>query len=219
MKKRVIATLICINCLVLVLTGCAPRLVGEAKAKEAGLAMIQQAYEVDLTDAVVTVEYQERAGVTYEDGERIQYGTEEPMRVYVIKTNPDEIGNAEYYAEVNAVTGVAYRADKSSALIPRTAEQQAQAVAIEDGDDLPVEDFDVDDANALKIGEDWVRAHFEPDIPVLRTVHNSTITDSVDFPLFFVDGSVIFIDGTIYNVEVCWPTMEITSVYLCNQEY
>ena len=219
MKKRVIETLIYINCLLLMLSACSPRLVGEAKAKEAGLAMIQQAYGVDLTDAVVTVEYQERAGVTYEDGERIQYGTEEPMRVYVIITNPDEIGNPEYYAEVNAVTGVAYRADKSSSLIPRTAEQQAQAAAIGEGDDLPTEDYDVDEAGALQIGEDWVRAHFEPDIPVLRTVPNSTMTDSVDFPLFFVDGSVVFIDGTIYNVEVCWPTMEITSVYLCNQEY
>ena len=216
MKKRLLVILIGVAVL---LSACSPRLVGEAKAIEAGLAMINQAYGVDLADAVVTAEYQERAGVTYEDGVAIHYGTEKPMRVYVIKTNPDEIGNAEYYAEVNAVTGVAYRADKSSALIPRTKEQQAQADAIGDGDDLPVEDFDVDDANALKIGEDWVRAHFEPDIPVLRTVPNSTMTDSVDFPLFFVDGAVIFIDGTIYNVEVCWPAMEITSIYLCNQEY
>ena len=216
MKKRLLILLICFAFLC---SACSPRVIGEAKAKEAGLAMIRQAYEVDLTDAVVTVEYQERAGVTYEDGERIQYGTEAPMRVYVIKTNPDEIGNPEYYSEVNAVTGIAYRADKSSSLIPRTAEQQAQADAIGDGGDLPVEDFDVDEANALEIGEDWVRAHFEPDIPVLRTVPNSTITDGVDFPLFFVDGSVIFIDGTIYNVVVCWPAMEVIGVYLCNQEY
>ena len=216
MKKRLLVIFIGVAVL---LSACSPRLVGEAKAKEAGLAMINQAYGVDLTDAVVSVEYQERAGVTYEDGERIQYGTEEPMRVYVIIINPDDIGNPEYYAEVNAVTGVAYRADKDESLLSLTPEQQAQADAIGDGDDLPVEDFDVDDANALKIGEDWVRAHFEPDIPVLRTVPNSTMTDSVDFPLFFVDGSVIFIDGTIYNVEVCWPAMEITSVYLCNQEY
>ena len=216
MKKRLLVIFIGVAVL---LSGCSPRLIGEEKAKEAGLAMINQAYEVDLTDAVVAVEYHQGGGVTYEDGVAIHYGTEEPMRFYEIRVNPGEDGRADYYAVVNAVTGVAYRADKSSALIPRTKEQQAQADAIGDGDDLPVEDFDVDDANALKIGEDWVRAHFEPDIPVLRTVPNSTMTDSVDFPLFFVDGSVIFIDGTIYNVEVCWPAMEITSVYLCNQEY
>lgn len=216
MKKRLLVIFICVAVL---LSGCSPRLISEAKAKEAGLAMINQAYEVDLTDAVVSVEYQERAGVTYEDGERIQYGTEEPMRVYVIIINPDDIGNPEYYAEVNAVTGVAYRADKSSSLIPRTAEQQAQAEAIGKMEDLPTKDFEDDEANALQIGEDWVRAHFEPDIPVLRTVPNSTMTDGVDFPLLFVDGSVIFIDGTIYKVEVCWPAMEVTSVYLCNQEY
>ena len=216
MKKRLLVIFICVAVL---LSGCSPRLISEAKAKEAGLAMINQAYEVDLTDAVVSVEYQERAGVTYEDGERIQYGTEEPMRVYVIIINPDDIGNPEYYAEVNAVTGVAYRADKDESLLSLTQEQQAQAEAIGKMEDLPTKDFEDDEANALQIGEDWVRAHFEPDIPVLRTVPNSTMTDGVDFPLLFVDGSVIFIDGTIYNVEVCWPAMEVTSVYLCNQEY
>lgn len=215
-KKRIWIVMIC---LVLLLTGCAPRLVSEAKAKEAGLAMIQQAYGADLADAVVTAEYQERAGVTYDDGFMIQYGTEEPMRVYGIRVNPDEIGNAEYYAEVNAVTGIAYRADKSRSLIPRTEEQLAQAAAISIEEDLPIEDYEVDEAGALRLGEEWVREHFEPDIPVLRTVPNSTMTDSVDFPLFFVDGSVIFIDGTIYNFEVCWPSMEVIGIYLCNQEY
>jgi len=219
MKKRVIVTIICINYLFLVLSGCSPRLVGEAKAKEAGLAMIQQAFEVDLSDAAVTVEYQERPGVTYEDGVAIYYGTEEPSRIYVIKVDPDEIGNSRYYAEVNAKTGIAYRADKSSSLIPLTAEQRAQAAAIGEGDDLPVEDYKVDEEGALQLGEEWVREHFESDIPVLRTVPNSTMTDSVDFPLFFVDFSVVFINGAIYDIEVCWPAMEVIGVYLRNQEY
>lgn len=215
-KKRIWLVMIC---LVLLLFGCSPRLVSEAKAKEAGLAMIHQAYGADLADAEVTTEYQERAGVTYDDGFMIQYGTEEPMRVYAIRVNPDEIGNAEYYAEVNAVSGVAYRADKDISLISLTEEQQAQAATIGNVEDLPIEDFEDDEANALKTGEDWVRAHFEPDIPVLRTVPNSTMTDSEDFPLIRVDVSVIFIDGTIYYVEVCWPAMEVIGVYLCNQEY
>lgn len=215
-KKRIWIVMIC---LALLLTACSPRLISEAKAKEAGLAMIHQSYGVDLADAEVTTEYQERAGVTYDDGFMIQYGTEEPMRVYAIRVNPDEIGNAEYYAEVNAVSGVAYRADKDISLISLTEEQQAQAATIGNVEDLPIEDFEDDEANALKTGEDWVRAHFEPDIPVLRTVPNSTMTDSEDFPLIRVDVSVIFIDGTIYYVEVCWPAMEVIGVYLCNQEY
>ncbi|MEZ4509074.1 MAG: hypothetical protein R2912_03145 [Eubacteriales bacterium] len=137
MKKRVIAALICISCLVLVLSACSPRLVGEAKAKEAGLALINQAFEIDLADAVVTVAYQERAGVTYEDGYTIQYGTEEPDRVYVVKVNPDESGNAEYYTEVNALTGVAYRAEKAWELLkPMTAAQQARADELYSQDEI-----------------------------------------------------------------------------------
>jgi hypothetical protein len=216
MQKRLLVIFICAAVL---LSACSPRLVGEAKAKEAGLAMINQAYGVDLTDAVVAAEYHQGGGVTYEDGVAIHYGTEEPMRFYEIRVNPGEGGNADYYAVVNAVTGVAYRADKDESLLSLTQEQHAQAEAIGKREDLPIEDFEDDEANALQTGEDWVRAHFEPDIPVLRTVPNSTMTDGVEFPLFFVDGSVIFIDGTIYNVEVCWPAMEVTSVYLCNQEY
>ncbi len=216
MKKTL---LIIIICAAVLLSACSPRLVGEAKAKEAGLAMIHQAYGADLADAEVTVEYQERAGVTFDDGFTIQYGTEEPIRVYAIRVNPDEIGNADYCAEVNAVSGVAYRADKDISLISLTEEQQAHAAAIGKVEDLPIEDFEDDEANALKTGEDWVRVHFESDIPVLRTVPNSTMTDSEDFPLIRVDVSVIFINGTIYNVEVCWPAMEVIGVYLCNQEY
>lgn len=220
MKKRVIATLIYINCLVLVLSGCAPRLVGEAKAKEAGLALIQQAYEVDLSDAVVTVEYREIEGVTFEYGQTIRYGTEEPLRFYNIRVNPDdENENADYFATVNALTGVAYRADKSSSLIPRTEQQQAQAAAVGQGDDLPVEDFEVDDAGAIKLGEGWVRERFESNTPILCNVANSTMTNNVDFPLFFVDFSVVFINGAIYDIEVCWPAMEVIGVYLRNQEY
>jgi len=216
MKKRIFVLFICIA---LLLSGCSPRLVGEAKAKEAGLAMIQQAFEVDLTDAVVTVDYRERPGVTYQKGESIQYGTEEPIRFYEIKVNPDEIGNSDYYAEVNAKTGVAYRANKSIALIPRTEEQLAQAAALKPGDDLPVENYVVDEIGSLQQAEDWVRAHFEPDTPLLRTVPNSSMTDGVNFPLFIVSCFVVFVDGTIYSVDVCWPTMDVTDVYLCNQEY
>ena len=216
MKKRLLVILIGVAVL---LSACSPRLVGEAKAKEAGLAMINQAYGVDLTDAVVAVEYHQGGGVTYEDGVAIHYGTEEPMRFYEIRVNPGEDGRADYYAVVNAVTGVAYRADKDESLLSLTPEQQAQAEAIGKIEDLPIEDFEDYEATALQIGEDWVRAHFEPDIPVLRTVPNSTMTGNELFPIIRADGSVIFIDGTIYNVEVCWPAMEITSVYLCNQEY
>ena len=216
MKKRLLVIFIGVAVL---LSACSPRLVGEAKAKEAGLAMINQAYGVDLTDAVVAVEYHQGGGVTYEDGVAIHYGTEEPMRFYEIRVNPGEDGRADYYAVVNAVTGVAYRADKDESLLSLTPEQQAQAEAIGKIEDLPIEDFEDDEATALQIGEDWVRAHFEPDIPVLRTVPNSTMPDTELFPIIQVKGAVIFIDGTIYNVEVCWPAMEITSVYLCNQEY
>ena len=56
-KRKLLIAILCIS---LLLSGCSPRLIGETKAREAGLAMIQQAYGVDLTDAVVTVEYQER---------------------------------------------------------------------------------------------------------------------------------------------------------------
>lgn len=203
--------------MMLSLAACGPRIISAEAAKTEGLALINQAFDAGVTEA--TVEYQERVGESYKNGVIVQYGTEEPRRFYAIRCGEAGDGNPLYYAEVNAVTGVAYRADKSISSIALTPQQQAQSNAIGTRDDLPIEGFEEEEQKALDLAEQWVRERFEPDVPVLSTVINSSMTDNVVFPLFYIDGFVIFYDGTIYSVEVCWPSMEVIGFQKWNQDY
>ena len=65
MKKRILLILTCMA--LVLLSGCTPRLIGEAKAKEAGLAFINKVFDVNETEAVVTLV--SHTGVSYIDGE------------------------------------------------------------------------------------------------------------------------------------------------------
>ena len=67
-RTRMTAILLAaIACAALAFSGCTPHLVGEAKAKEAGLAFINKVFDVNETEAVVTLV--SHTGVSYIDGE------------------------------------------------------------------------------------------------------------------------------------------------------
>lgn len=214
MKKKL---LIIIICAAVLLSACSPRLIGEAKAKEAGLEMLQQAYDVDLSDAVVTVAYQERPGVTYRDGQALQYGIEEPKRLYVVLVNPDEIGNTEYYAEVNAVSGIAYRADKAPLNIELTKEQKKKIEAIQYPEDLSKYSFSDEQVESMWFSADWLKLHFEPDMERLCSIPGTEMTDNTT-PQHWIESYAVYRNGHIYLVQLLWPSMEVTSVYLFDQE-
>lgn len=217
-NKMTAILLATIACASLVLTGCAPRLVGEAKAKEAGLALINKVFDVNETEAVVTRE--ERPGLSYVNGIEAHLGDEKPIYYYTIQVNPLADGNYSYYAEVNAVTGVAYRANRNPDTIVLTQEQQKQAEALGSFDDMMNIDVTAYEKEALSVSEDWVRQNIERNKPILSVIPNITMSsDSVIFPKHLTENYVIFIDGTIYNVEWCWPSMEVTGFYMLNQDH
>ena len=207
-----------IACATLALSGCAPRLVGEAKAKEAGLALINKVFDVNETEAVVTRE--ERPGLSYVNGIEAHLGDEKPIYYYTIQVNPLADGNYSYYAEVNAVTGIAYRANRNPDTIVLTQEQQKQSEALGSFDDMMNIDVTAYEKEALSVSEDWVRQNIERNKPILSVIPNITMSsDSVIFPKHLTENYVIFIDGTIYNVEWCWPSMEVTGFTMLNQDH
>ena len=216
MKRKIVILIVCILCVSLLFSACSPRLVGEAKAKEAGLAFINMVFDVNETEAVV--EYHEYVGVTYEDGYAIQYGTEEPDRVYVIKVNPNEIGNFDYYAEVNAVTGEAYRADKAWELLkPMTAEQQVRV------DELYTHDetwssalFEAAEPETGPEAMKWFQDKFHPDAPMLPMIYPGSSEDEVLRHAIDVEYYVVLRDGTIYLLSMVWPTFEILMIERIN---
>jgi len=212
MKRKIVFALALIICTSLLLSGCSPRLVGEKKAKEAGLAFINFTFDVNETEATVRLE--ERPGLSYINGIQAHLGDEEPDRVYVIKVNTDEIGNFDYYAEVNAVTGEAYRADKAWELLkPMTAEQQARA------DELYSQEEEwskvlsaVAQQETTPEAEKWFKDVFHPDAPILSLVFFLSEGDSFLRNGIDVDYYVVLIDGTIYSLNMVWPTFEVLSI-------
>jgi len=81
MKKKLLIIIVCITVL---LSACSSRLVGEAKAKEAGLAFINQVFDVNLSEAIV--EYRTHAAASYVKGERYGAGVKKASGVTAFGT-------------------------------------------------------------------------------------------------------------------------------------
>jgi len=214
MKRKLFLLTAIILSFSIVLSACSPRLVGETKAKEIGLGYINQIFDVNETEAIV--EYEERPGVTYVNGCYAHYGTEEPHRVYVIKVNPNEIGNARYYAEVNAVTGFAYRAGRDTSAILLTEEQQKQANALGTLDEFNPDTFLDIQKDAMSVVFELLQTRIERDVPIFRVYPDMIESDSVDFPKVLLEYIIIVEDSTVYNLTLCWPSLDLTSVTIMN---
>jgi len=186
--------------------------IGEEKGKAAGLALINQAFDVNETDA--SVDYQARPATFFQDGTTGETVTLEPDRVYIVKAAP-EIGETEYYyAEVDAVTGVAFRAERSMSGIVLTEDQQKQAEALGTLEECDLNDLLPAQQDAQTIVADLIEKRLEKDIPILRIYPDMIESDSVDFPKAMLEYFVIMQNGKVYNLTLCWPTMELIQVYI-----
>ncbi len=65
------------------LSACSPKIISKAKAKEAGLELINLAFDTNETDADVA--YYEMAGWSCVNGVPVQYGDEDPICYYLVK--------------------------------------------------------------------------------------------------------------------------------------
>jgi hypothetical protein len=217
MKKKVISVSICLLSVAFLFCACSPRLVSEAEAKEAGLALINQVFDVNETEAEVT--YHEYAGTSYVNGTSVQYGDEEPVRVYEISIPQDDDENPLYYAAVNANTGVAYRAERNeSFLSPITTDQQKQVeelLSIDIASDTYLKMLN--ESNASSIVADWVSDKLHPGVGVMSVLDNGFITDNVITPRVCMEYTVIFLDGAVYQASIYWPTMDILQVSILSQ--
>ncbi len=206
----------------LLLTACATKnsdvvtIISEDKAKEAGLALINLAFEANATDA--TVELVENPDRTHADGSTARYMFEEPGREYIVKVAPEKGSNDYYYAYVDAVTGVAFHAERAMSGIDLTAEQQKQAEALGTLDAYDPNSLIPAQQDGEAVVNDLMKNRFEKLVPTLRVFTDMIETDSVDFPKIRLEYFVLMENGTIYNLTLCWPTMELVSVYRYAQD-
>ena len=213
MKKRVIATLVCVNCILFLLSGCTPRLIGEAKAKEAGLAFINKVFDVNETEAVVTLV--SHTGVSYIDGEYKATGKEQPVLVYALSISNPKTGESLYRAEVNAETGVAYSASRSSSLLPIMTSEQHQLFqdALPNGD-FSKFDFTKMDMDCKDFAREWIVEKFDLNAKILGITDCGSIAQNDGAQDSFY---VVLRDGTIYYVNIAWPELMVMDVAVLNQ--
>ena len=218
MKKTSVITIICI---LLLFTACATKnsdvgtVIGEDKAKEAGLAFINLAFEANATDA--TVELVENPDRAHADGSTARYIFEEPGRVYEVKAAPEKGSSRYYYASVDAVTGIAYRAEMALSGIDLTEEQQKQAEALGSVDTFDPNALLPAQQDGQAVVSDLMKNRLEKLVPTLRVFPDMIGTDSVDFPKAQLEYFVLMENGTIYNLSLCWPSMELVRVYRYTQ--
>ena len=218
MKRKLSLLLVSLLALVLFLTACGQKedgvvlAIGEEKGKAAGLALINRAFNVNETEA--SVEYQARPAAAFQDGTTGQEATLEPDRVYVVKATPEKGETEYYYAEVDAVTGFAYRAERLLSGIVLTKEQQKQAETLGTLEESNLDSLLPAQQDALTIVADLMEKRLEKDVPILRMYPDMIESDSVDFPKVLLEYFVIMEDGKVYNLTLCWPTMDLVKVYI-----
>jgi hypothetical protein len=138
----------------------------------------------------------------------------EPDRVYVVKVAPKAGETEYYYAEVDAVTGFAFRAERYATETVFTEEQQKQVDALGTLEAFNPDDFVAIQEDALTSIVDLIQKRLEPNLPLMRVYPDIIETDSVDFPQVMLEYFVLLEDGTVYNLTLSWPTMELIKVYI-----
>lgn len=211
MKRKLIFCIAMMVSFSLLLAACGQKLISEDQAKEAGLAMINRVFDVNETEAAVTLE--EQPGLSYINGVHAHLGGEDPIKYYTVKVGLLDDGNFLYYAEVNAQTGVAYRVDRNTASISLSEEQRKQADVLGNLDDFHPDSFLNIQNDAMSIVQGLIQTRLEKDVPIFRMYPDMIESDSVDFPKVWLEYIVVMENDTIYTITLCWPSMDIIGVY------
>ena len=213
--RRRVLPLLCAVLFAVLGSGAAPALVSEVEAKEAGLALINQVFDVNAKEASITLS--ERDGISYVNGDEQQTGQEEKAMIYVVTVPGKEIKATQYQAEVNAKTGVAFRASMSSFFLPAMTEEQKKLAASAGSIDQPdIYDYNVVSSHCYRAAKELIRKSFQPDEPIIGFIDRGFLSEE-SFPQMSVAFYAVMRDGTIYNFEMMWPQMAILSVGILNQ--
>ena len=215
--KRKIAFILTFGLLiVLSLSGCGQKDIGEAKAKEIGLAYINRIFGANETEATVsrdTVEclpYQAGAVVTGDPttGTRVVYY----LRAAKVESMP------EYEVLINGNAGEILYAWRSELGIILTDEQKAEANALFAEEN----NWGEKHASALEQMRQasilWVLRNLKGDYPVLFGAENNDYYKRPVTTTFLNSYYVVMQDGTVYEILMQWPSMQVLSVSWVNEQ-
>ena len=214
MKRRILLLASTMLSIPLLFTACASKDIGETKAREIGLAYVNQAFDVNEKEG--TVSFFQQTERIYQGGEMVEIGNQKKKSFYSVTVENDR-GETLYYVEIEAKTGEAFRIERNPRMLTMTTQQRDQAESLGAFDVFSTTRFNQEPKQAAEVAAKWVQERFEPENEIGNVTTNNTYTDSKQFPQVSLDSFVVMKSGKVYNVTVCWPTMEVVQVAILNQ--
>ena len=194
------------------LCACAPRYIGEERAKQAGLTLLRQAFGVTAQDA--HVEYYDRAGSSAVDNTEVSANGTTPTQIYIVTISDPTIQEDLYYAEVDAKSGVAYYASKNEWLFAAPDKQQ-----IASGNDTKnnTESVQISEDGTKTVASNWVKRCFQKEVALI-SADGCCQRDCVFSPRASICYFVTFADGAQYRVGFSWPAMDLNEVQVIEEK-
>lgn len=196
-------------------SGAKPKLISEDEAKKAGLAFINQVFGVNETEAVVALYTYD--GAVYSNGDIQPSEKTEPVYSYQVAVMDKKTNDFRYAASVNAITGLAYKESMKYSLLPAITEQQRElaTAAMTPGSETPY-DFSIVSANCYQATRAWIGKTLHPEVPILGFVDRGFSMEGQLSEMTMGFYSVMR-DGTIYNIDMAWPQLQIYNFEILNQ--
>lgn len=182
------------------LCACSQEFFGEERAKQSGLALLRQAFGVTATDA--HVEYFEPAGTSVVDNAEVKPG--KAAQIYIVTISDPGMGADLYYAEVDAVTGVAYYATKNEFLLAPVPAQDATDSETTD------ENKSLQEDRAKSAASDFVMRRFQKEVALISP--QGCCRGGANSSRACIGYIVTFADGALYRVGFSWPAMDLNEV-------
>lgn len=216
MKRKIAIVLAIVSLMMVLLSGCGQKDIGEAKAKEIGLAYINKVFDANETEATIsrdTVEclpYQAGAVVTGDPitGTRVVYY----LRAAKVESMP------EYEVLINGNAGEILYAWRSELGIILTEEQKAEANTLF----AEEKKWGEKHASALEQMRQasilWVLKNLKGDYPVLFGAENNDYYKRPVTTTFQNSYYVVMQDGIVYEILMQWPSMQVLSVTWVNEQ-
>lgn len=215
MKRKIALILAAVSCVMLLGAG-KSNFVGYDKAKESGLAFLRTAYGLEATD--VKSKLCAKINRVVIDGTGVGKESATAGNFYHVAVFDPKENYPYYTAEVNAITGVAYRAQYARRYIHLTKEQENKANSLGALESFVDFDFSQYKQDAADAARSFVQDHFAAKDAITSVFPQTVRTESDIFPMVDVDSLVIMKSGAVYQITVCWPSMTVIDIQLLGED-
>ena len=220
MKRRIAFVLVIVSLMALLFSGCKQRESSDDLPIMYGLDDINKIFHVNETEATVQTVYEDV--YYYENGVRTQAkatngdGTNIQDEFYLV-TVGDPVSEPRYQAKIRSDWFSLNYVWQSEQNIIMTAEQTEKANALYAAEKTWGEKHDAAFAELKDACVHWVEENLMEDDPVLVAAEDTSYDKGPITPRLKNRYYVVMLDGTIYQIEMQWPSMQVLSLQVIDE--